>query len=165
MYNISFKNPKHWSTHMTMLMKAVRVSGGTVVEVGGGIFSTPLLHWMCKEMGRRLISYENDPEFFRLMHEFQSRDHSVRFIENWDDMDFKSHRGVVFIDHHPEARRGADAIRFKDSADFIVLHDTERPEKYGYDAVWQHFKYVYHWKDCRPWTSVVSNRYDINEKF
>ena len=163
MHHVTFKNPKHWSTHMPMLIKAVQASRGTVVEVGGGVFSTPLLHWLCKEAGRKLITYENEPQFFAFSHEFQSHLHSVRLIKDWDEMDFKSHCGVVFIDHHPEFRRGLDAIRFKDSADFIVMHDTERPDKYNYNEVWKHFKYVHHYKDCRPWTSVVSNFKDLSK--
>lgn len=147
---------------MPMLMRALAETEGTVVEVGGGVFSTPLLHWICKMQGRRLITYENEPQFVAFSKEFQSTQHSIRLINDWDEMDFKSKRGVVFIDHHPESRRGLDAIRFKDSAQIIVMHDTERPEKYNYGGVWEHFKYVHHWKDCRPWTSVVSNYIDLS---
>lgn len=163
MHHITFKNPKHWSTHMPMLIRALEMTEGTVVEVGGGVFSTPLLHWLCKMQNRRLITYENEPQFFAFSKEFQSEKHSVRLINNWDEMDFKSPRGVVFIDHHPEQRRGLDAIRFKDSAQIIVMHDSERPDKYNYNGVWEHFKYVHHWKDCRPWTSVVSNYKDLSK--
>lgn len=163
MHHITFKNPKHWSTHMTLLIKALQATKGTVVEVGGGVFSTPLLHWLCKMQDRRLITYENEKQFFDFSHEFQSTRHSVRLINDWDEMDFKSRRGVVFIDHHPEFRRGLDAIRFRNSADIIVMHDTERPDKYNYNDVWKHFKYVQHWKDCRPWTSMVSNTIDVTK--
>ena len=147
---------------MTLLIKALAATEGTVVEVGGGVFSTPLLHWLCKMQDRRLITYENEQQYYDFSREFQSRQHSIRLIKDWDEMDFKSHRGVVFIDHHPEARRGLDALRFKD-ADIIVMHDTERPEKYNYDGVWEHFKYVYHWKDGKPWTSMVSNKIDVTK--
>lgn len=163
MHTVSFKHPKSWSTHMPMLLKVLLMSTGDVVEVGGGVFSTPLLHWLCKIQNRKLITYEDEPEFYRFTREFQSQTHSVRLIKNWDEMDFKTHRGVVFIDHHPEHRRGLDAIRFKDSADFIVMHDTERPEKYNYAGVWEHFKYVRHDTGCKPWTSVVSNKFDLSK--
>jgi len=163
MHHITFKNPKHWSTHMPLLIKAVQATQGTVVEVGGGVFSTPLLHWLCKMQGRRLITYENEAQFMAFSKEFQSEKHSVRLIEDWDAMDFRSKRGVVFIDHHPEFRRGLDAIRFKDSADIIVMHDTERPEKYNYNGVWEHFKYVQHYRDAKPWTSMVSNTIDVTK--
>lgn len=147
---------------MTLLIKALAATEGTVVEVGGGVFSTPLLHWLCKMQNRRLITYENEELYYRFSKEFQSPQHPVRLIKDWDDMDFKSHRGVVFIDHHPEHRRGLDALRFK-NADIIVMHDTERPEKYNYSEVWKHFKYVAHWRDCKPWTSMVSNKIDVTK--
>lgn len=147
---------------MPMLIKAVLASEGDVVEVGGGVFSTPLLHWLCKNLNRKVITYEDHPDFYKFSREFQSPLHRVRLIENWDAMDFKTHRGVVFIDHHPEFRRGIDAINFKNSADYIVMHDTERSGKYGYSKVWQHFKYVHHDKGCKPWTSVVSNFKDLS---
>lgn len=156
-----FHNPKSWSTHTPMLVRALQMTKGTVVEIGGGVFSTPLLHWLCKMQGRKLITYENDPTTFEFVRQFQSHMHSVRWIDSWDEMDFESKRGVVFVDHHPERRRGFDAIRFKDSAQIVVMHDTEKPEKYNYNQVWEHFKFVHHYKDCRPHTSAASNFIDI----
>ena len=146
-----------------MLMRVLAVSEGDVVEVGGGLYSTPILHWACKNMGRKLITYENDPLFYKLAHGFQSQKHLVRFIKDWNEMDFKSHRGVVFIDHHPNERRAIDVLNFKNSADYIVMHDTEDEAKHQWSLVWPHFKHVYHWKDCKPWTSVVSNFKDLSK--
>ena len=143
-----------------MLIKIVLKSRGDVVEVGSGFFSTPLLHWLCKGMNRKLITYESDPDYFKFAKKFQSLGHTIRLIENWDEMDFKTHRGVVFIDHVPE-RRSTDILNFKDKADYIVIHDTEA-DSYNYETVWSHFKYRYDWKDCRPWTSVVSNFNDVS---
>lgn len=155
--NIKVETVKLWTTHMTVLMKVLGNSEGPVLEVGGGPFSTPLLHWICKMQGRKLVTYENEPTFFRLCKGFQSPLHKVRFIENWDDMDFETHWGVVFIDHHPDDRRVVDIINFKDKADFIVVHDTEKEEKYGFPKAWKLFKNIYTWKECKPWTTVVSN--------
>lgn len=148
---------KLWTTHMTCLIKVLLNSKGPVLEVGGGPFSTPLLHWMCKMQNRKLVTYENEPTFYELCRRFKSPLHRVRFIENWDTMDFKTHWGVVFIDHHPDERRVKDVINFKDKADFIVIHDTEKEKKYRWDKAWPLFEYVHHWKECKPYTSVVSN--------
>ncbi len=54
---------------------------------------------------------------------------------------------------------GELSIRLKNSADYIILHDTEPDceKEYGYDKVWEHFKYRKDWKLCRAWTTVVSN--------
>jgi hypothetical protein len=155
--NIKVQTTKGWTTHMTMLLKVIGNSTGPVLEVGGGPFSTPLLHWMCKMQNRKLVTYENEPMFYQMCKTFQSGLHTIRFIENWDDMDFNTHWGVVFIDHHPDVRRVFDLINFKDKADYIVCHDTEKRDKYSWDKANKLFKYQYIWKDCRPWTSVYSN--------
>ena len=162
MKNIQIKiaTVKLWTTHMTMLMKVLQHSRGTVLELGGGQFSTPLLHWICKEQGRKLITYESDPDYYKLCKGFQSGLHRVRFIENWDDVPLDNY-GVVFVDHHPDTRRVVDLIRFKDKADFIVCHDTEKREKYGWDQADEHFKHQYVWKECKPWTSVYSKNHDL----
>ena len=148
---------KAFSTHNTMLIKAVLIAKKSVVEVGAGLTSTPLLHWLCKMTDKSLITYENNQKYFEFAKEFQSRHHRIRKITDWNEMDFKTHRGVVFIDHAPSKQRIIDIIKFKDIADYIVIHDTESEEHYGYDKIWQYFKYRFDWKECMPYTSVVSN--------
>lgn len=144
---------KEYTTHIPMLIKTVQATNGIVIELGAGISSTPLLHWLC--LDRKLITYEETEEYFNFAKKFQSRNHSIRFIENWDNLDIKEHYSVVFIDQGVDSR-AKTALYFKDIADYIVLHDTEAP-CYGYDKIWDKFKYRYDWKYCRPWTSVVSN--------
>ena len=146
-----------------MLLRILYASKGDVIECGGGVFSTPLLHWACKMMGRNLISYEQDPDYYAFEKQFQSPKHRVRFVENWDDIKIPRHVGMVFIDHHPPVRRMIETERFKDVADFIVVHDTERTSReYNREEVLGAFKYRYDWKDCKPWTSVFSNLKDLS---
>lgn len=157
---------KEYTTHMTMLIKVLLISKGDVVECGGGIFSTPLLHWLCKMQNRKLITYETEPSYYKFEKKFQNPGHKVIFVENWDDIDTKTHRGVVFIDHHPSERRMVETLRFKDTADFIIIHDTERQSReYNKEEVFDQFKYRYDWKDCKPWTSVFSNTKDLSKLF
>lgn len=146
---------------MGVLIKVLYMSQGDVIEMGAGPNSTPLLHWLCKEMGRTLITYENNPLYHHYAMQFRSPLHKIVFVEDWDSIDTQTHRGVVFIDHAPPARRGSDAIRFKDSADFVVLHDTEDEQTNGYEKVWLNFSGIFTWKACRPWVSVVSNLKDL----
>lgn len=151
---------KSWTTHMGILVKVLLMSEGDVVELGAGPASTPLLHWICKDMNRRLISYENDPEFYNYARQFRSKLHRIVFVNDWDEVDNQTHRGVVFIDHGPFDRRGTDAIRFKDCADYVVIHDTESGR--NFIEVQPHFKHIYTWKECRPWVSVVSNSKNLS---
>jgi hypothetical protein len=146
---------KPWTTHIGVLVKVLLMSSGDVVELGAGPFSTPLLHWVCRDMNRKLISYESDPEYYQFARRFRSRLHRTVLVKDWNEIDTKTHRGVIFIDNNPSSRRSLDAVRFKDSADYIVIHDTNAVEDYS--NVWQNFKYMYTWKYSRPWVSVVSN--------
>src|SRR5690349_8986513 len=155
-------NYKQQGTHNLNLIKAVQATTGDVCEMGVGFSSTPLLHWLT--LGRKFVSYENDPEYFHFAKKFISDNHKVRLTKDFSDVDYDRHWSVVFIDHSPRRprTRGEDAIKFK-NADLIVLHDTE-PENvvnYGYDKVFPHFKYRYDWKLCKPYCSIVSNTIDV----
>ncbi len=149
---------------MAMLVKVLLASEGDVIECGGGVFSTPLLHWICKMQNRNLITYEQDPNYYAFEKQFQSRQHRVRFVKNWDDIKIPKRAGMVFIDHHPPKRRMIELSRFKNVADYIIIHDTERESRqYNLPEVFAQFKYRHDWKGCRPWTSVVSNFKDLKK--
>jgi hypothetical protein len=159
---MTFHLAKEVSTHNPMLIRTILISEGPVLEIGAGIYSTPLLHWLCKMMGRKLVTYENNPDYYQYAKRFISLGHHIRPIKNWDEMDFKTHWGVILMDHNPDPRRVIDVINFKNNADYIVIHDTDREDKYHMEKAWPHFKYRYTWKDCRPWTTVVSNFKDLS---
>lgn len=157
-------NHKQTSTHMPTLIKLIPKTEGDVCEMGAGMYSTPILHWLCQ--GRKLVTYENDPEYVHYAKKFQSYNHRVR---NLNQVDFNRHWSVVFIDHTTRNRngsrsrdrdRGDDVLKFT-NADIFVLHDSESDEKYHYKQLWDKFKYRYDWKECLPHVSVISNKIDV----
>ncbi|MFC1600640.1 hypothetical protein ACFL25_01015 [Patescibacteria group bacterium] len=160
---------KGWSTHIPVLLKYAQKTKGSILELGAGIHSTPLLHWICAEDGRKLITYESNSKWYKYAKQYQSRNHTIRFVKSWDSLDLeppntsaqKTNKrwSIVFVDHDID-RRFIDTVRLKDKADYIILHDTDTPA-YKYDKVWDNFKYTFHWKFCRPHTSVVSNYYKL----
>jgi hypothetical protein len=77
-------------------------------------------------------------------------------------VDTCGHWGVILIDHEPVGRRGKDALKFKDIADYIVLHDSNFPEQYGYDKLWKHFKYRKDFVRRDASTTVLSNFKDLS---
>jgi hypothetical protein len=152
---------KGWGTHIPMLMKSISLTDKKVVEIGAGIISTNFLHWFCRERNQKMITYEQDDQYFHFAKSFVSILHKVVKVTNWDEISAEQNWGVLLIDNYPE-RRVKDLIKFKDSADYIVIHDTDKPEQYGFtDEVWGLFKYKYEWKECHPWTTVVSNKVDL----
>lgn len=148
------------STHFPMLIKVVQSTDGPILEMGSGLFSTPLLHWLCFEKKRKLITCENYKHYLEFANKFKTDFHDVRFIEPSKRPLLEGSFSVVFIDHSPKPHtRGDDALLFKDTADYIVLHDAgpEPYEKYGYKKIYSEFKYVYHWTGAVPHTTVLSN--------
>jgi hypothetical protein len=149
-------------SHLPILIKLVQMTTGPVLEMGIGWNSTPVLHWLC--LDRRLLSLENDREWYEKFVEFGVGKHKIGYVKDWEKARIDNTRwSVVLIDHRPALRRHKDAIRLKDNADFIILHDSE-PEIdkfYAYRRVWPHFKYRYDHTGVKPHTTVLSNRHDL----
>lgn len=153
-----------WCSHLPVLNRVLPLTKGPVLELGAGLFSTPFLHWICQDKGLKLESFEKEA-FFKEILNFSNDNHKVTLIDDWDKIDIdNTHWGVVFIDHNEE-RRSVDAIRLANNADYIVLHDTQydRHNPYNYNLLWKHFKYVKHFDQFSPRTSVVSNFYEVKD--
>lgn len=155
-----------YATHVPLLVRAFDLSQGDVLEVGTGYFSSTILDWLCSISGRKLASYETDPKWYERSKRMQSDHHDIIFVENWDDIPLADrHWGLAFIDHSPHHRRSIEVERLKDTADYIVAHDTEpRSENlYGYPRIYSLFKYRYDYKKVEPWTSVLSNFFPLTK--
>lgn len=154
------------STHFPMLIKVVQMTDGPILEMGSGLFSTPLLHWLCFPTKRKLITCEAYAHYLEFANKFKTDWHIVTFTDPKTKPIPDQHFSVVFIDHSPKKpnTRGDDALLFKDTADYIVLHDAgENPyEKYGYAKIYPYFKYVKHWTGAEPHTTVLSNFHDLS---
>lgn len=151
-------------SHIPILVRLVEITDGPILELGMGQFSTPILDVMCSEKKRRIVSYENDRDFYKVGTSFISSYHQVHFIEDWDKALIDViHWDIALVDHLPRPRRRFDAIRLARNTTFVVLHDSE-PDHwryYKYDRVYPHFKYRFNYTACRPNTTVLSNFKDL----
>ncbi len=157
------------STHFPLLIQAVQLTKGPVLEVGSGLFSTPLLHWLCFDK-RMLVTLESYRHYMEFAEKFRTSMHEVLFVRDWGlckMMPPEKRWSVVFIDHSPKRpmTRGDEAIKYKDLADYVILHDAGENSmpKYGYEKVYPHFKYRHDWTGCFPHTTILSNFHDLHE--
>lgn len=146
---------KEYTTWMPIILKLAERTKGPILELGSGPFSTPLLHWLCAEKGRELWTYEDIPEYLEFARKFQSRKHHIRLVEDWEKVDYPE-GSIALIDQLE--KRAETSILLKDKVDYVILHDSEAPEVYGYDKVYPHFEYRYDWKFCKPYATVLSNK-------
>jgi hypothetical protein len=115
-------NEVAWTSWMPALGFALAASTRAVVEVGIGHFSTPFLHEYCAAQGRWLYSIENHAGWRA---SFAAKYETGRhlFVEPSEESTF----GVAFIDSSPGGEERAYWFkRFKDSAQFLVVHDYHR---------------------------------------
>jgi len=117
-------------THQPVLYAAMMNSSGPVLELGCGEGSTPLLHELCEQQGRRLITIDNNREWFDKYHsEYATERHQFIFADNWievltdDRLDMSW--GVVFVDQSPWEARHLSIRLFGDSTQYLVLHDCD----------------------------------------
>ncbi len=151
---------------LPVLDRIVKLTDGPILELGVGFCSSPYLHWMCYPSKRRIVSYENCPDFFDFAKSWIEDFHDVHCLEDFDGIDLSEPWAVAFVDHSPEQRRAIETGRLI-HADYVVIHDSEdRSERnYHLSTVAHLFKYQWRWLGAFPQTSVWSNKFDPNEIF
>ena len=175
-------NLNDWNNHAPLLFLALEMTKtGDVIEMGCGDGSTRQLHEYCKATNRKLYSFDTDLEWMVRFADFESPTHKFIHIENdWHiAKDICPNPSVILIDHAPGERRIVDIKRFAESAQILILHDTQPPPPaadYGYERIWELFKYRVD-LTCpvnpepapdgtlhnRTWASAVSNYYDVTK--
>lgn len=149
-----------YGTHIPVLIKVMAVAHGPVLELGCGFSSTPLLYWACQDQGRKFVSYENDKRWIEKV------GYPVEYVEDWDKTDIdNTHWSIALLDHRPAERRAVDAVRLKDNADFIILHDSvsKLGKFHGYEKIYPLFKYRFDYTKFLPHTVVLSNLVDVQK--
>lgn len=164
------KDLTSYATHLPLLIKSIEATAKDnrpLLELGMG-FSTMILHMMTKLSGREVYSFENDLKWLEENKMYASETHKLFKVWNWSEIDIdETHWGVVLVDHRPALDRKVQAMRLRFNADIILVHDSE-PEIdrfYGYSRIYKHFKYVYHYTDCKPYTTALSNTIDVCKLF
>jgi len=145
-------------------MKVVAETEGPILELGCGLYSTNPLHWACWLSKRKLVTYENNPQFYDFLKKYETDFHEVHCITDWDAIDISCPWSVAFVDHEPGLRRGVELARLQ-HAEYVVAHDTEgrNDRKYGFSKATHLFKYQFEYLHAFPHTSVYSNTHDVTD--
>lgn len=133
---------------------------GHVLELGSGLFSTPLLHYMCAAQKRQLVTCEEDAKWLEKFRKYECSWHSLLHVPNWDKFErIDIERwSIVFVDHSPAERRGIELHRLRNNSAYLVVHDTntEWLEGHNLTGVLESFAYRKDF-DTMPVTSIVSD--------
>jgi len=157
-----------YSSHLPVLMEAVKRTTGDVLELGPGVFSTPVLHWMCQEQKRNLLTIETDKMWSKFCRQYYRTNlHRHVQVDNWDQA--REHIvkpwDVVLADHSPSERRVKEIALLADLAKYIVVHDADliKDREYHYTTIYPLFKYKYYFGEVEPATVVLSNLVNLDD--
>ena len=119
-----------YATHQEFLSAYILATSGDIVEFGTGDGSTGLILDLIKNTGRKLVSFENDKQWFDKMISLYppSDNHEYVFVSDWQhaisNLD-SSAFDVVFIDQNPWEARLMSMKHFQYSDSYIIIHDVD----------------------------------------
>ena len=144
---------EEWATYLPSLTSCLLATKGAVLEVGMGNFSTPMLRNFCRAADRQLVHVEDN---FEWSGKFDTLSVSYDILSELAKMPWS----VIFLDHSPGSRRAQDALLFKDTAEFIVVHDFESEDVWsGFtDIIGPNWNYVQIDKRFKPWTLTLGRK-------
>ena len=158
-------------THLPVLLEVLIQTDGSVLELGMGIGSTPVLHGCCKgtisTLPRDLVSMEDDERFCMLLSGYGTGRHQIRHVTDWpkalEVVEAQLQPEVVFVDngcvdnaHKAYALRKQCIYQLGTKPRVVVLHDANMPD-FGDDEEFQALvrtssRYIY--TRLMPWTLV-----------
>ena len=142
-------------THLPVLVEALALTKGPVLELGAGDWSTPILHQLCWD--RELVTVEPVPEWRARFEGMASERH---LILSSVCADLETTRwGVVFVDGLSGDR--AQHLAMFD-ADIFVVHDTNKAAMYPDLAeVIDGFPYKHVFSDLIPHTTMLTRQRSV----
>jgi hypothetical protein len=157
-----------WESHQPVLITLLRaLAAPRVLELGVGYSSTPIV----LALSGKSVSLETDPDWVARFSRFATPKHE---IAGWDDYDehawncryFDERWDVAFVDNSPASTRQGNAEQLRETARFLVCHDTEECFKpagssYGWD--FSAFRFVWTCTRFDNYTTVASDSEPIPE--
>lgn len=129
-----FKNPM--ATHQPVLWAVAHAATGPIAEFGCGYCSTPFLHDISANLKLKLVSLESDQEWLeRFKESLESPLHEFRLVEDWSaELSrpvWDEHWALVFVDQHQFEARASTVMRARESAEYVVVHDSDYFPEHG----------------------------------
>lgn len=146
-----------YESHLPMLLLALQISQGDVVELGCGAGSTMLLRRWCAKNKRYFVSFDNDEDWALQMNSI--------FLLDWESEAWQQPCGLLFIDHSPGEHR-AEALRLMAAkAQVVVIHDSEEGGlgAYNLDFSMYRFRLNFNRIGIGAGTTIASNTIDVTQ--
>lgn len=127
-------NIQAWGSHQLVLLDIIKRTEKPILELGAGDYSTRQIHDECKN---QITTIEEAEEwYFRYKYLADKRHEFLILSEDILINDFIANDtiqwGVVFVDCGTWVGRVAAIKKYKNIADYVIIHDTEYSASMGY---------------------------------
>lgn len=143
-----------WDSHRPALSLAFKYTNFDVVELGSGFGSTPFLKLACSCSGREFITYETNKEWA----EKTGSIFTDTYFHQLGNID------LLFVDAAPGEIRKELIEYYKDMANVIVVHDSEKSSQfcYGLEPTLLQFEYRVDYEPVgKPHTTIISRKINV----
>ena len=118
------------ATHQKCLEYYIKKTSGDIIEFGTGHGSTGFILKLIKGTGRKLLSLENNRDWYNKMIEMypESENHKYIFVNDWKEELLKLDKNkysIVFIDQSPWMARLWTLDYFLNGGEYIIIHDVD----------------------------------------
>jgi hypothetical protein len=155
----------------------------------GGWYSSPIIKGIAETQKRPAFTVETSPFVAEALKYTESDYYKIEYMEGFSFTDLGHFSGredqvyyyidiqtcflerliaaygnqwsVVFVDNSPGFLRRSAIKFFADKTEYMVVHDTEAIQHYGYLEAFSCYKYLAHNKWFVPFTSVMSNQHEV----
>ena len=139
-------------------------TNGPILELGVGIYSTPLFHKMSVKTKRQVVSIESQNNWLNSFMPFNQSNHLL-YLENknkkWTN--FENHEwGLVFIDHAFD--KVEDVIFYANKSEFVMIHEQISKSDIDISGYKYSCKYILKGSNnIDTVTSILSNKTKLDE--
>ena len=115
----------NYGSHRLVLAEVLKRTTKPILELGAGDFSTPLIHIETKS--KKIVTIDDSKMWLSKFWRLETDWHKLMVLDEEETMEFYKKDnvkwGLVFIDNSTWELRFAAIMKYKDIADYIILHD------------------------------------------
>ena len=177
-------------THQPVLFYILDINNKPILELGSGYGSTEKINKVSSEKKIKTVTIDHDQSWLNKFINLKTQYHEFLFIDenNIDEFYYKDNIqwGVVFVDIGSWESRNKAMMKYKDVADYVILHDCDyfpnndffgktieeidilnkKPGKRTYDDVFKYWVEFFpkkeNWHRTGPPTLLGSNFINVN---
>jgi hypothetical protein len=125
-----------YATHQLVLLDVLGRIDKPILELGSGYYSTRQIHNAMEGRGIKVLTIDDNINWLSKYRDLENDWHGLTIMSDKDFEKFcwmdDTEYGLVFIDGTTWDSRTTATMRYKETADYVIIHDSYYPAEMGY---------------------------------